>query len=372
MKIIDQGLVYSGKNHTDRQSCAFGQICVLPGGKWLCGFRTAPAKKSVPDQKAVLMTSSDRGKTWQGPVEPFTPPPIDGRPGAFRALALTALGGPRVMATLYWVDISNPELPFFNETTWGLLDSRIFHAFSEDEGQTWTAPKEMDTTVFSVPVALTGPTLKLANGELACQFELNKHYYDETPWRHSSVIMFSADGGHTWPRHQIVTSHPTMFYWDQRPAVLQDCTLLDLFWTYDNQAGAYKNIHACRSVDHGRTWSDLWDTGVPGQPAPPRQFPDKTLAMVYVDRTGSPEIKIRLSRDSGETWPAETEMTLYSSGTKNQTWNKHSMEDAWAEMGEYSIGLPATDLTSDHHLLTIFYAGPATDQTDIHWMLLEH
>ena len=39
------------------------------------------------------------------------------------------------------------------------------------------------------------------------------------------------------------------------------------------------------------------------------------------------------SHDNGVTWPAESEMIIYRVETENQTRQKRSMQDAWAEMG---------------------------------------
>jgi hypothetical protein len=284
-------------------------------------------------------------------------------------VAVTPLGEGRLVAALCWVDHCDPSLPFFNEATEGLLDTRIFLARSEDAGATWSKPERMDTTPFRCPTPITGPVLVLASGELACQFETNKHYHDPAPWQHASVIIFSRDGGKSWPEHSVVASDPQkrVFWWDQRPAVLPGGRILDLFWTYDRQAAAYLNIHARESTDHGRTWSDMWDTGVPGQPAPPVPLPDGTLGMVYVDRTAAPVIKMRASRDGGRTWPDNSEVVIHEASVPSQTWNKRSMQDAWAEMGKFSVGLPATAVARNGDILVVYYSGPATDQTDILW-----
>jgi hypothetical protein len=297
-----------------------------------------------------------------------TAPKLDGKPGQFRALGLTALGGARVLATLYWVDHSDPSLPFFNEQTEGLLDSRIMLAESADGGETWTAPALLDTTPFTVPTPITGPVLLLPDGEWVCQFETNKPYYDESMWVHRSVLIFSRDGGRTWPRHSIVTEDPRIFYWDQRPQVLPDGRIVDLFWTYDNGAATYLNIHARASTDGGRTWSVLWDTGVPGQPAPVAPLGDSRLAMVYVDRTGAPAIRCRISADGGHTWSTETTQTLYESVLPSQTVRKDGMADAWAEMGKFSVGLPATASLPNGDLLVVYYAGEDTDHTSVEWV----
>ncbi len=354
-------------------SRAFPGVCVLPSGRWLCGFRGAITKDAVEGQSAYLTWSDDRGATWSAPAAPFQPPILDGRTGRFRALYCTPLGGRRVLATLYWVDASDPERPFFNETTEGLLDSHIFHACSQDDGATWTTPARMNTAPYGQPTPITGPALVLPDGRWACQFELNKPYTDPAPWRHASVLMFSRDAGHTWPESVEVCPDPAnrVFYWDQRPSVLPDGSLFNVFWTYDRAAGAYRNIHASRSGDGGLTWQPVWDTGVPGQPAPVVALENATLAMVYMDRTGRPALKLRLSRDGGLTWPQRSERMLDDFTALCSPAGHATMQDAWAEMGAFSSGLPATCRTPDGGLLLVYYAGPHTNRTDIHWMLLD-
>ncbi len=370
MEIIDAGQAFASQADTARQSCAFPGICVLPTGRWLCTCRAAPTKLGTVGQHVLLRWSDDQGRSWSQPREISSPPDLQGRPGLFRAAYLTALGGEEVLATLYWVDHSNPARPFFNEQTQGLLDSRIMLAWSRDAGSTWSGPRWVDTSPFNVPTPITGPTLALPDGRLACQFELNKPYESEEVWRHRSVLLFSADRGETWPEHTVVSADPEnrVFYWDQRPGVLPDGSILDLFWTYDNGASIYLNIQARESRDGGRTFSPLWDTGVPGQPAQPVPLQDGRIAMVYVDRTGSPVIKLRTSRDGGRHWPAVSERVLHGAAAQTQTVLKRSMQDSWAEMGAFSVGLPATAVLADGDLLVVYYAGPHTDRTNVEWI----
>lgn len=368
--VIAEGTVYAGAPDAGDQSCCWPGIAVLPGGRWLCGFRAAPLKNGTRDQKVCLCSSDDDGSNWTMPIEPFIAPDIAGRTGFFRGCYLTALGGDSVLIALYWVERVDPSLPFFNEETEGLLDSRIFLARSEDAGATWSAPWLIETPPYDNPTPVTGPVLSLPDGELACQFETNKTYYDTTPWQHASVLSFSRDGGQNWTDCSVVATDPVrrFFYWDQRPNVLADGTLLDVFWTYDNQLAAYLNIHACESLDNGRTWSAPWDIGVPGQPTQPVSLFDGRIAMAYVDRTGAPVIKLRTSADRGRSWPESSEIVLARAEVPNQTTARNRMQDAWSEMGKFSLGLPNIARLPAGEVLVVYYTGPTTDHTAIKWV----
>jgi len=110
---------------------------------------------------------------------------------------------------------------------------------------------------------------------------------------------------------------------------------------------------------------------VPGQPAPVVALDNTVLAMVYMDRTARPALKLRISRDSGATWPAYSERVLEDFAALCSQTGHATMQDAWTEMGAFASGLPATCRTPDGEPLVVYYAGPHTDRTDIHWMLLD-
>ncbi|MBI4024491.1 MAG: exo-alpha-sialidase [Verrucomicrobia bacterium] len=367
-RMIDRGVVYRSEE-TARQSSAFAGICVLPSGRWLCSFASAPLKSKAV-RECLITCSDDCGSTWSDPISPFRTKSVQGKPGDFRSAYLTPLDGHRVLATIIWVDQTDPSLPYFNEKTEGLLDTRIFLSISEDEGMTWSKPRLISVPPFHIPTVLTGPTLLLPSGEWACQFELNKHYHDTTPWRHCSVLAFSKDQGKTWSERVLVSDDPELrfFYWDQRPGVLADGRILDVFWTFDRKPAVYLNIHARESRDNGRTWSGMWDCGIPGQPAPPISLSDGRIVLAYMDRTAAPALKLRTSSDGGRAWPQDTELILYEAKLPTQTWDKQTMQDAWAEMGKFSVGLPATALTSQGDILIVYYAGTYADRTGIEWV----
>lgn len=373
MVIEDSGEIFSGRAGGPFSSATFPLACISRSGRWLCAFRGAPAKVPTANQHVLLTWSDDCGKTWRDPFAPFLPPKVDGRPGLFRFAGLTRLHGGRLLATINWVDHSEPEAPYFNEETEGLLDTRIFLSFSDDDGASWSTPHLVDTSPFNMPTPLTGSVVRFENDELACQIELNKPYNDTEPWSHASVILFSNDEGTTWNRHAIVTQDPEnrIFYWDQRVSLLPDGRLFDAFWTYDREASCYLNIHTCFSDDHGRTWTALRDSGVAGQPGPVFALEDGELVMPVVDRSGAPKITVRRSEDNGTTWPDKNVLVVYDSAGTSQTREKHSMQDAWAEMYAFSVGLPNAAPLPGGGALLVYYAGAETNVTGIKWAKIE-
>lgn len=372
MRIESEGIVFSGAPEGPQQSATFPVPCVAAGGRWYCTFRAAPGKKSLRGQEVLMTCSEDEGALWREAVAPFAAPDLEGKPGSLRYGALTALEGGRLLAALCWVEAPDPDRPFFNEVTEGLLDTRILLSQSEDAGASWSAPRFMDTAPFDVPVPLTGPILQLPDGSLACQFELNKSYEDLEAWRHLPVLKFSKDGGERWPTHAIAAEDPSnrIFYWDQRPSVLADGSLMNVFWTFDREANSYLNIHASRSFDGGASCPEIWDTGVAGQPGPVFALADGALAMPIVDRSGPPRILIRRSDDGGRTWPEHDAITVYASKAESQLKTKSSMQDAWDEMFAYSVGLPNVAALPGGGALLVYYAGEHPDRTAIRWALI--
>lgn len=369
---VEHGIVVHSPLHGSLHSCCIPRVEVLDGGRWIVGFRASAAKQNELQQRVCVTWSDDEGKTWSEPISPFNPPTMNGRRGRFRAVAFENLHGRRVLATLLWQDVTDEHLPFFNPKTEGVQDMRIFFSTSDDNGTTWSPlTRVMERNYQHVPVSITGPILLLPDGSWLSQFETNKPYNDETPWLQAAVAGRSVDDGQSWSPAVVVAHDPAnqIMYWDQRPQVMDDGTVLNFFWTLDKGIGGYINIHAVRSIDGGNNWSKPIDTGVPGQPAPPVDLGDARVGLVYVDRQGPPKIKLRLSADNGQSFDPNTDLVIYDRAGDSQTITKApgTSADAWAEMEAFSVGLPDAVRLSDISILVVYYAGTDRDHTSLHF-----
>lgn len=367
MKILNKGIVPKPIGDKNFNSNAFPSIEKLPSGRWLCAFKASEKKGDCDFQNTVITWSDNEGQNWIRPFDPVKLSKIKGVPGQKRHSYLLSLGGKRVLMLSNWVDSSDLSTPYYNPENESLKDTRIFISFSEDEGETWSTPKFMNTDPIRDPVPLTGPPFILKDRTIVCQFEVNKHEWDKSKWVHRSALIFSRDGGKTWGDVVKVTEVPDMYYWDQRPNVLADgVSIVNFFWTLDGNSQQYLNIHARESLDGGKNWGELWDTGIYGQPGRPIDLGDGRLATIEIDRSVKPVITVRVSRDRGRTY--DESLVVFESKLKKQDSRNISMNDAWDEMLRFSVGHPQLLNLGEGNILAYYYSGDHCDRTSIEFV----
>ena len=367
MKIVSKGIITKPLDDINFKSNTFPCIAKLPSGRWLGAFKAAEKKTDCDFPHAVITWSDNEGKTWVMPFDPIKPPNIDGVPGQIRTVYFLPLGGKRVLMLSNWVDSSDLSKPYYNPDNESLKDTRIFISFSEDEGEKWSTPELMNTDPIRDPVPLTGPPFILKDGTIVCQFEVNKHDWDKSKWVHKSAMIFSRDGGKTWGDVVKVTEVPDMYYWDQRANVMSDGrSIVDFFWTLDGKSQKYLNIHARESLDCGKTWGDIWDTGIYGQPGQPIDLGDGRIATIEIDRSVRPIITVHTSRDHGRTY--DESLVVYDNNLKKQDSRNISMNDAWDEMVRFSVGHPNLLNLGGGKILAYYYAGNQSDSTNVEFV----
>lgn len=370
MKIIDQGIVYSGANTPKYSSCAFPAICQLHDGTLIASFKGAERK--IPDNAtdhAVTVFSYDNGKTWSEPAELFAPPVVDGKNTTLRTMYFCEVKPGDLLCVCNAVDATLEDLPYYNEETEGLKETYILFSHSFDNGKTWQPLKRIQVqTFYNLPLPLTGAPHITKEGRIGIQFEVNKHYYETEYWVHHSSVVYSEDGGYTWGNEVVITDCPDVYYWDQRISALPDGRVCDIFWTFDRRVGDYVNIHYCESTDGGRSFGELRDTGLVGQPGNVLQAKDGGLLAIYINRDAAPVIRIARSAD-GHAW--EDVITVFDFGKNTKEKKNAGMNDVWSEMGNFNIGHPFMERLQDGSIIAYFYCGPSTHRTDFHFVRIE-
>lgn len=371
MKITDRGIVYSGENEPSLSSCAFPAVCRLKNGRLLASFKGGATKGPYnKDDKAMTCISDDMGKTWGQPFEQFAPPVVDGKPTTLRTLYYVEAAEDNLIAVCNAVDAAMAELPYYNEQTEGLKDTYIMVSHSSDGGKSWTDLQRLQVqTFYDMPLPLTGAPFVTSEGRIGIQFEVNKPYYETKYWVHHSCVVFSDDGGYTWGNEVVITDDPDVYYWDQRIDTLADGRIADIFWTFDRNKGDYVNIHYCESCDGGKTFGELRDTGLVGQPGNVIDGKDGSIIAIYINRDAAPVIRLAESKDKGNTW--SDVLTVYDFGANTKGKQNGSMNDVWAEMGAFSVGHPYIEKLDERTAMAYFYSGPSTHRTDFHYVKIE-
>lgn len=367
MKVIQQGKLTNAVSGTAQSTYTFPNITPLSNGTVIATCRSGSAKDCA-DERIEFYRSKDDGHTWEKGIDVFRKVRVNGTAGSVKICYLTELDKGHVIAACMWVDRQTyPDQPLFNAKTEGCLPMKILVSDSYDYGETWTPmhivpiPEEMG------PPSLTGPILKLANGDLAMSIESNKHYEDNSKWFQKVVLLHSTDGGKSWNEPICVSEDLSgrVFYWDLRVGVLPDGRMAAFSWTYDSKANKYLNIHRRVSSDHGRTWGSMNDLGFSDQPAHPAILPDGRVVLAWVDRFGSRSIRARMSPSINEPFDSNTEVLIYDHGAAAP--DTRDTGDLLNDMGLWTFGLPYGQLLPDGDILIMYYAG-SKELTDIYWV----
>lgn len=370
MRILDRGTIFDASAAPpEARFCTFPSLVQLADGRLVAAFRTGSSKDSA-DEDVHVMVSDDEGNTWQTVFEGFGEfPPGSG--GRIRGMALTPLGH-RLVASLLWVDHSDPTLPLASPQTQGLLPTRVLLAWSEDDGRSWSMPQEVPLAPHKGN-ATTGSILILKDGRLALPYEAWKEYNDPSPGLHHAALRLSADGGATWSGPAIIAHDPhgRVLYWDQRLTVDSETgKLLAMFWTHDRQAQRDLDIHIAWGLPDSLTWSTPVSTGIAGQICAPLALGNGRVFAAYVHRHHPPSLRAVLSDDFGQTWTAAEELVFYEKrrgGQESGMGGPRDFGDYWADMNVWTFGHPVPLLLSDGDVMVAYYAGDETAM-GIHWV----
>ena len=371
MRIIEQGTVYSGECNAELSSCAFPSICKLKSGRLIASFKGGRTKGPFnKDDHGMTCISDDGGKTWSEPFQQFDPPVVNGKPTNIRTLYYVEVADDNLLAVCNAVDATMADLPYYNEETEGLKHTYIMVSHSADGGKTWSELSAVRVESFrDAPLPLTGAPFITKDGRIGIQFEVNKPYYEKEYWVHHSCAVYSSDGGYTWGDEVIITDNPDIYYWDQRIDTLDDGRIVDIFWTFDRNKGDYINIHYCESRDGGRSFGELTDSVLSGQPGNIINGKNGSMLAIYINRDSAPIIKLAESTDNGKSW--NDCLTVYDFGQNTKGKQNSGMNDVWAEMGAFSVGHPFIEKVDENTAIAYFYSGPSTHRTDFRYVKIE-
>ncbi len=370
MEVLASGIIFdSASAQVDEQSNAFTSLLRLRDGGYLCAFRTA-AGRDIAGGRLRIMHSQD-GQQWSTRHAGLTLS-VDGVEGDVYAGYFTEIAPGQLTGGFLWVDRSDPDLPFVNPDTAGILPTRTIVAKSSDGGSNWFDQQVVDLSPES-GCSITGPIFQLSDGKLALPYETWKSYDDRSPGQHTASLRISSNGGNTWPDRQVVAadSESDIFYWDQRIAQHPESgELVAMFWTHDRSRGIDIQNHISWPGPDAKSWSGPMAVGRQGQHCQPLPLGGNRLAAIYVHRHHPASMRISISEDFGQTWN-DDECVFYEHPRASgpQIGQSTQFEEFWQDMMRWQFGHPRAVTTPDGNILVAYYAGDS-DRTSMHWSLV--
>ncbi|OHB55766.1 MAG: hypothetical protein A2Y07_10585 [Planctomycetes bacterium GWF2_50_10] len=352
MKLCDSKLIFSGLSGTRTNTVSFSCLTRLRNGQLLSTARLGSGKDTA-DGNIGIWRSDDNGQKWSDVLMPLTTS-FEGKNGCLRTGCVTELSNGRLLMSCAWVDRSVEGRALYNNKTGGLCEMFPVISYSDDGGCTWSPLQRVDLFPVALPSALTGPTLVLSDGGIACQFESQKTWDSAEPIYNISAFKVSYDEGDTWPEYVQIAGRlgGDTVCWDQRIAQFPSGKMINLFWSYNTVTNTDQTIHMSVSNEWSRNWSKPIDTGIVGQIACPVVMSELHVIMLYVRRDKKRQILARQSFDGGKTWDVSSEVIIY-----NQAQDYDDSSNLFDAMNQWSYGHPFGIKLSDHEIAMVYYAG---------------
>ncbi len=367
MEVVASGVIWDARTAPiNERSASATSVVGLTDGTVLATCRLGTDREGADGHTAVF-ASVDAGTTWELRFLGLAERIWDGWPGETRGWYVAELEPGVLTASVLWTDRSDPEAPWVDPLTQGLLDMRVYQLVSNDGGRTWPVRRRIDLAPHA-GASSTGPVLRLSAGTLAQPFEHWKARHDPSPGRPAAWLRLSTDDGRTWPSDVLVAHHPddALYYWDQRLETHPvDRRLVNMFWTHDVGAARDVEVHVAWGTPDGRTWTVPTGTGLPGQHCQPISLGGDRLLAVYSHRHDPPGIRAALSDDFGRTWDRATEIVVWSSaaGDEPGAGRPRSQDEYWNDMGAWQFGHPRGARLADGAVLVVFYGGSGSSRS---------
>ena len=337
--------------------CDFPSSTILDGGHIVVIYRRGTAKHSH-DGIFVIQSSSDRGRSWTEPRIAFDGRSFDPPHTAVTGGMCQARDGTLVFS-FFTVEGLQRGVEMFGEVGFK-LPRRIFTAWSDDGGATWSEP-----TPYRYPnmplSAITEKPFVLPDGEICMPIE---YYSSDLVCR--TAMAFSGDHGRAFsipPVHIIGDLTNQVNFGDARFSVLPDGRILTLLWTFLQASGETIEVHRAHSSDWGRTWTDPESIGFVGQVTNPLSLPTGEVIAVSNYRLPPEGIRLWHSFDGGITWDTDHPLQMWDAGegrilgqSITQVTARSQSEDVWASLAGFGFGTPDLVYLDDETILMSYYA----------------
>ena len=343
----------------DRGVSVYPVPCVLDDGSVICAYRQGSTKHSR-DASLLCCRSTDRGLTWQHPVDVF-----DRRSAAaalsVHAGAVAQAGDGSIVAVLTAVTMADEPDSYIFSAQGRTLKQQLYGVRSLDGGVTWGDPQPISLGGAAGNFYVGTRPHPLVTGELLLVLETTEEDGRET------VVATALNP------HDLTCSVPVpcvddptaqVSYGDGRCTQLDDGRILLLTWAFATGGERSFPPHRSTSSDGGRTWTAPSDTRTSGQVISPLSLGEGRVIAATNLRAVRPGIRLRFSDDEGQTFRASPSVLLWEAREERivaeplEEPEEGAVDESgiWDELPDYSFGYPDLVRLDDGSVLLTYYA----------------
>src|SRR5262245_53464839 len=144
MKLTASGIVFDTRSAPANEQSASATSALLSSDGTLLVTMRLGTDREGPDGHTAILASDDQGDTWRIRYLGLGDRDWDGVRGETRGWMLAELEPGELTASVLYIDRSDPERPWVNQRTQGLLPMRVFLLTSRDRGWTWSDRRRID------------------------------------------------------------------------------------------------------------------------------------------------------------------------------------------------------------------------------------
>lgn len=332
----------------------------LSSGEWLISCREINGLLD-PKGKIRLKRTTDYGKTWHDSISPTCHDEKLYPENGFLMCHITEISPGELLAA-YMMIFSEQSKPLFNPSNDGMQFTKVRVTKSFDNGLSWAKPKDIEYE--SPDLIVISKAIKLPDGSIGIPCEMHNAW--DCGYKESLAAKFikSYNNGYTFPEGITIASDPVILYGDARPTY--DGNELSIyFWTYNTSECKDTFVHRSKSLDFGKTWSQITPINLKMQITSPLFIEKGLMVCACQDRfSENPGIKALLSYDEGLNWDKSSEISIYNAMSKPDGTNP------FGQFTQYKFGYSTIHRLSDRQF-AVSYWHDNSDTSSVSVAILE-
>jgi hypothetical protein len=332
--------------------CNGPRLVLNSRGDILCTYMEQ-TKLGMNNFVPMLSVSHDGARTWikRGPLFPD----LIGKESIFGSISADVNRRLYFFGSIYKMD--TPEEPFWKQETYALKSNELFWSTSQDDGNTWSAPRFIPMPVRGSSEAPCAMCITRQGKMFICYSPYNT-FHDTNVDTSKIIVMNSEDRGESW-------KYDILFQFEDEGCCgaeawvteLNDGTMIGAAYQQKiDDSVDYENL-LCYSTDGGISWSQTIYSGFKGESISLCPTSSNRCLLVYNQRKNG-EIGV---------WAAEAAFTnqgvkllsnepIYKAETGTTVINNKAGSRDWTD---FSFGEPSAMCLSDNRFLFVLWC----DQT---------